>query len=113
MGMSTKHTTASNLQKAINDKLVTIKSVKVESKDDHEMRTITAEQFKNDLDFYIESGVFADSLDFKYELQGKDLTVYAGNMSSYCNVCITVDLVVNDGVRKDDLENIIKKVEED
>lgn len=110
MGMTTRHTSAANLQKAINSNLLTIKSVKVESKDDHESHTITADQFKNDLDFYVESGIFADSIDFKYELSGNNLTVYAGNMSSYCNVCITVDLVVNDGVRKDDLENIIKKV---
>lgn len=111
MGMTTKHTSATNLQKAINEKLVTIKSANVESKDDHEMRTITPEQFKNDLDFYVESGVFADSIDFKYELIGNDLKVYIGNMSSYCNVCITVEMVVNDGVDKNDLENVIRKVD--
>ena len=111
MGIATKHTSAVNLQKAINSNLLTIKSVKVESKDDHESHTITADQFKNDLDFYIESGVFADSIDFKYEVSGNDLTVYAGNMSSYCNVCITVDLSVNDGVSKEDLENEIKRVD--
>lgn len=111
MGMNTKYTTAKQLQKALNDKLVTIQTVKVESKDDHESHTITAEQFKNDLDFYIESGVFADSIDFKYELSGNNLTVYAGNMSSYCDVCITVEMVVNDGLGKDDLENVLKKVD--
>lgn len=110
MGMATKHTSAANLQKAINDKLVTIKSVKVESKGDHEMRTITADQFKSDLDFYVVSGIFADSLDFKYEISGKNLTVHIGNMSNYCDSCITVSLSVNDGVSKEDLENIIKKV---
>lgn len=111
MGMTTRHTSAANLQKAINEKLVTIKSANVESKDDHEMRTITPEQFKNDLDFYVESGVFADSIDFKYELIGNDLKVYIGNMSSYCNVCITVEMIVNDGVDKNDLENVIRKVD--
>lgn len=94
MGMSTKHTSAANLQKAINNNLITVKSVKVESKDDHGSKTITAEQFKTDLDFYIESGIFADSIDFKYVLHGNDLTVYTGNMSSFCSVCITVGLIV-------------------
>lgn len=111
MGMTTRHTSAANLQKAINSNLLTIKSVKVESKDDHESHTITADQFKNDLDFYVESGIFADSIDFKYELSGNNLTVYAGNMSSYCNVCITIEMVVKDDVRKDDLENVIRKVD--
>ena len=111
MGMSTKSTTASNLQKAIKSNLVTIKLVTVESKDNHETSEIPAEQFKNDLDFYMESGVFADSIDFKYELIGNDLKVYIGNMSSYCNDCITVEMVVNDGVDKNDLENVIRKVD--
>lgn len=111
MGIATRHTKALNLQKAINNNLITVKSVKVESKDDHESKTITAEQFKNDLDFYLESGIFADSIDFKYELSGNDLKVYIGNMSSYCNVCITVEMVVNDGVDKNDLENVIRKVD--
>ena len=48
MGMTTKHTSAANLQKTLDQKLVTIKSVSVESKDNHETREIPAEQFKND-----------------------------------------------------------------
>ena len=111
MGMTTWHTSASNLQKALNQKLVTIKSVTVESKDDNGSKTILAEQFKNDLDFYLESGVFADSLDFKYALYGTDLTVYIGNLSCYCDKCITVELIVNEGVDKNDLENVIRKVD--
>ena len=111
MGMTSRHTSAANLQKALNSNLVTIKLVSVESKDSHETSEIPAEQFKNDLDFYLESGIFADSLDFKYVLRGHDLTIYAGNMSSYCNVCITVEMVINDGVDKKDLENVIRKVD--
>lgn len=109
--VTTKPTSAANLQKAINEKLVTINEVHVTSKDsDNESKTITADQFKSDLDFYVESGIFADSLDFKYEISGKNLTVHIGNMSNYCDSCITVSLSVNDGVSKEDLENIIKKV---
>ena len=111
MGMTTRHTNASNLQKALNQKLVTIKSVMVESKDDHGSNTISAEQFKNDLDFYLESGVFADSLDFKYTLYDTELTVYIGNLSCYCDKCITVELIANEGVDKNDLENVIRKVD--
>lgn len=112
MSMNRRATTARNLQKAINDKLVTVQNTRIESKEsDHASKTITAEQFKNDLDFYLESGIFADSIDFKYELGGNKLTIYVGNMSSYCNVCITADLIVNDSVSKEDLENVLRKVE--
>lgn len=109
--VTTKPTSADNLQKAINEKLVTINEVKVTLKDsDHESKTIPTEQFKNDLDFYIESGIFSDSLDFKYEISGKNFTVHIGNMSNYCDSCIAVDMTVNDGVSKNDLENVIRKV---
>ncbi len=109
--ITTKPTSAANLKKALDQNLLTVINAKVESKDDDGTKTITPEQFKNDLDFYVESGVFADSIDFKYELIGNDLKVYIGNMSSYCNVCITVEMVVKDDVRKDDLENVIRKVD--
>ena len=110
MGMTTKHTTAQNLQKAINENLVTIISAKSQSKDDHSEKIITKEQFKSDLDFYMESGVFADTLDCKYEINGNNLFVYIGNMSSYCDKCITVNLTVNDDVSKENLEKVIKRL---
>ena len=112
MSMTTKHTTAFNLRKAINDNLVIVKNVKVTSKDDHFEKTITVEQFKDDLDFYLESGIFADSIDFKYELYNGHLNVYAGNMSCYCNVCILVELDVNEGVNEIELNNVLRKVED-
>lgn len=113
MSMNRRATTARNLQKAINDKLVTIQNIRIDSKgSDHAEKIITADQVQNDLDFYMESGIFADTIDFKYELSGNDLTIYAGNMSSYCNVCITVELTVNDDVSKENLENVLRKVEE-
>lgn len=111
MGMSTRYTTASNLQKAINNNLITVKSAKIESKDDYKITTITAEQFKDDLDFYIEAGIFSDSLDFKYILYDTELIIFIGNMSCYCDKCITVELIVNEGVSKKDLENVIKKID--
>lgn len=111
--ITTKPTSAANLQKAINEKLVTINEVHVTSKDsDNESKNITADQFKNDLDFYLESGIFADSLDCKYELRGTDLTVHIGNMSNYCDSCIAVDLTVNDGATREDLERILRKMED-
>lgn len=112
MGMTTRHTSAANLQKALDQKLVTIKSVTVESKDDHSSKTIPAEQFKNDLEFYVESGIFSDSLDFKYELSGNNLAVDIGFMSSFCDSCITVAFCLNFGASREDLEKVLRKVED-
>ena len=112
MGIWRKRTTARQLQKVINEELVTIKSVKVQSKDDNMEKIITSDQFEDDLDFYLQSELFADSIDFEYSIQEGILTVYAGNMSAYCKVCITAELVIKDAVGKDDLEKFIRKVEE-
>ena len=44
-------------------------------------------------------------------MQGDSLTVDIGNMSPYCDLCITVNLIVNDGVSREDLEKVLKRVE--
>lgn len=112
--MSTRDTTASNLQKVIDEELVTVQKVRIEPKDiEKKEKVITPDQFKEDIDFYMESGIFTDTLDFKYELCGNNLTVYIGNMSSYCDRCITVTLLVNDGVDAKEFEKVFRKVEED
>ena len=112
MGIHMKSTTAENLQKAINDNLVTIISAKSQSKDDDSEKIITKDQFKDNLDFYMESGIFADTLDFKYMIHGNNLTVDIGFMSNFCDLCITVDLLINDGVDAKDFEKVFRKVEE-
>ena len=110
MGIHMKSTTAGNLQKAINDNLVTIISAKSQSKDGDSEKIITKDQFKDNLDFYMESGIFADTLDFKYMIHENNLTVDIGFMSSFCDVCITVEMVVNDGVAVKDFEKVFRKV---
>ena len=113
MSMINKYTTARQIQNAIDSNIVTITNVEVESKDDYSLKEITPDQFKDNLDFYMESGIFADSLDCKYGMQGNNLTVDIGNMSPYCDSCITVNLIKNDGVTREDLEKVLKKVEPD
>ena len=111
--MINKHTTARQLQTAIDSDIVTITNIKVESKDDYSVKEITPNQFKDNLDFYLESGIFADSLDCKYGMQGDGLSVDIGNMSPYCDSCITVNLIINDGVSRENLEKVLKRVEPD
>ena len=113
MSMINKHTTARQLQTAIDSDIVTITNIKVESKDDYSVKEITPNQFKDNLDFYLESGIFADSLDCKYGMQGDGLSVDIGNMSPYCDSCITVNLIINDGVSRENLEKVLKRVEPD
>lgn len=105
-----KSTTAGNLQKAIKNNLVIVTNAQTECKDTHEVETITPEQFVEDLDFYMEAGIFADTLDFKYEITGKEfLQIEAGYMSCYCSHCMKITLRLCDGVA---IEEVTKQLRE-
>lgn len=107
---STRPTTAKNLQKAIKNNLVTVVNAQTECKDTDEVQTISAEQFVTDLDFYVESGIFSDSLDFKYRITGNEfLQIEVGYMSSFCQCCITVTLRLCDGVILDEATKQLKE----
>ncbi|UMY98860.1 hypothetical protein H8S51_011085 [Roseburia rectibacter] len=107
---STRPTTAKNLQKAIKNHLVTVVNAQTECKDTDEVQTITAEQFVTDLDFYMESGIFSDSLDFKYKITGKEfLQIQVGYMSSFCQHCITATLKLCDGIMMEQVEKQLRE----
>lgn len=99
--MSKRFTTSSKLQKALADNLVTVANVIINC-DDGTKKQISAEQFTNDLDFYAESGIFADTLDFQYEPIADDkLFISIGKKSAYCFNEIDVTLQLANGVQTD------------
>lgn len=103
MSMIKYPTSARNLIKAIKSNTVT--NTVLHYKDEDKTVSITPESFMSDLEFYGESGIFADSIDFKYsKTDGRTIIVQAGNMSSYCNCTIAVSLQLNDGITRDDVE---------
>lgn len=107
---STRPTTAKNLQKAIKNHLVTVVNAQTECKDTNEVQTITTEQFITDLNFYMESGIFSDSLDFKYKITGKEfLQIQVGYMSSFCQHCITATLKLCDGIMMEQVEKQLRE----
>ena len=93
-----RRTTAFRLQKIIEDNLVSITSAVVNF-DGRGEEAIPVEKFKEDLEFYANSGIFADTLDFTFEKISEDkLHIAIGKMSSYCYDDIDVALQLNDGV---------------
>lgn len=106
-----KHPTSSgNLIKAINGNMVTVTIVVLYYKGEDKTESITPEAFISDLEFYDESGIFADSIDFKYLRAGKEnLLVQIGNMSPFCDHSIAVFLQVNDGISMDDVETQLRE----
>lgn len=103
--MRTRTTTSKDLCRAIEEGFVEISNASVITKAaiDHEEKIVlTPDQFMKDLHNYMQSGIFADTLDFKFEKCGDGfLVVKIGYVSAYCDHCIKVVLKVCDGVTMD------------
>lgn len=105
-----RRTTTAKLQKIISDNLVSVTSAVV-NYDDKGSETIPVEKFMEDLEFYANSGIFADTIDFTFEKIGEDsIHVAIGKKSSYCYDDIDVTLQLNDGVT---MEAVTKQLYED
>ena len=105
-----KRTTATKLQNLIAENLVTVTNAVV-NYDDKGAETISVERFKEDLEFYANSGIFADTLDFTFEKIGEDkLHIAIGKMSSYCYDDIDVTLQLNEDV---DMQTVTNQLYED
>lgn len=90
--------------------MVAVIEVQTEDKETDEVKEITAEQFCKDLDSYINSGIFSESLDFRYDITGPlDLTVRIGYMSLYCNNCITATLCLCDDTTMKQVKDRLSK----
>lgn len=105
-----RRTTTSRLQKVIANNLVSVTSAVV-NYDDRGAEPISVEKFKEDLEFYINSGIFADTIDFTYEKIAEDkLHIAIGKASCYCYDDIDVTLQLSDGVT---METATKQLHED
>ena len=105
-----RKTTANRLLKAITNNLVSVTSAVV-NHDEGMKEPISDEKFKEDLEFYVNSGIFADTIDFSYEKIAEDrLLISIGKASCYCYDDIDVTLQLNDGVT---IESVTKQLYED
>ena len=101
---------ASRLLKAITDNLASVTSAVV-NHDEGIKEQISDEKFKEDLEFYVNSGIFADTIDFSYEkIAENKLHIEIGKASCYCYDDIDVTLQLSDGV---DMETATKLLYED
>lgn len=105
-----RRTTTARLQKVIADNIVSVTSAVV-NYDDRGKETISVDKFKEDLEFYANSGIFADTLDFTFEKISEDqIHIAIGKMSCYCYDDIDVTLQLSDGVT---METVTKQLYED
>lgn len=105
-----RKTNASRLLKVITNNLVSATSAVV-NHDETGKEPISDEKFKEDLEFYINSGIFADTIDFTYEkIAENKLHIAIGKASCYCYDDIDVTMQLSDGV---DMETVTKQLYED
>lgn len=110
--MTFTNTTAEQIQTAIHNNMVSVTAAKLISKEDFSEKNMAAEQFMEDLEFYVESGIFKDSVDFTYTFSEENLIVSIGSKNPYSNQIIKAALRIKEGITRETLENEIKKVEE-
>lgn len=105
-----RRATANRLLKVITDNLVSVTSAVV-NHDEGIKEQISDEKFKEDLEFYTNSGIFADTMDFTYEkIAENKLHIAIGKASCYCYDDIDITLQLSDGV---DMETATKLLYED
>ena len=93
-----RRTTGSRLQKVIADNLVSVTSAVV-NYDERGKEPISVDKFKEDLEFYANSGIFADTIDFTFEKISEDsIPIAIGKASCSCYDAIDVTLQLSDGV---------------
>lgn len=103
-----KSTSARNLLSVIKNNMVTITNTELHYKCEETVKTVSKEALISDLEFYEESGIFADTIDFKYLKVGNDIIlVQAGNMSPYCECSIKISLKINKDIPMNEIENML------
>lgn len=88
-----KNTNPVKLRDALNNKKLSVTSVKVFI--DDIAREYPTDQFTEDLEFLCESGYMASMIDFKFEIMGDDVTVDIGRMN-LCDSYIVVKMKIAD-----------------
>lgn len=96
-------TTTQKLQSAIKDHLIQIQNVQARRKGTNNTRTITPEQFTENLDFLMESGIFSDAVDIRYEFKDNTVHFHIGYMSQ-CDNSTDAQADLSDGVTQDQIK---------
>lgn len=100
----------------INVALPLLELVKAEcyNKDTYTTSVIDKDTCIENLQFFAESGVLTDCMGWTYERNpdsDKEYIFETGRMNQESNAFITVWMRLNDGVTREDLEKILKRVE--
>lgn len=110
-----KQTTTKQLNSAITNNLLHIAKVEVYHKTSRKTETIDTDKFYENFSFLCESGCFMGALGWHYERDFKTngYICEVGRMNPDCEVIISVYLRVANGVDAEDIDEILKIMEEE
>ena len=102
-----RKTTTQKLHEAISNNLLTIVKVQCSYKSSNRIDEINKEEFKDNLDFLSESGVFSGFVDWHFEMSPSEKGEYiieSGAKNPYSENIVTVYLRVGEDVDVEDIE---------
>ena len=114
MSIYTRPSTAQHLQNALDTEKLTLTGATVHPTafSNENPRELTAEQIQSDFDFYMESGVFSGTLDFRYyQPTPETVEIYVGYHSPYCAESIDIHCKVAAGVTADEVKELLYYVD--
>ena len=101
-----KRTTTKKLLEAIANNLLIITKAECHYKSSSRIDKISADKFKDSLDFLCESGIFSESLGWHYERDHKtnDYILETGRYNPHSEIIITVYMRICNGASAENVE---------
>ena len=108
-----KRTTTKQLQNALSNNLLTIEGAESYNKTTHQTDQISADQFRDSLDFLCET-VFSPCIGWYFEknYETGNYEVDCGRMNPNTDLIVIAHLRVNDNVTTEDIEQALLFLEE-
>lgn len=109
-----KVTTTTKINGALTNNLVKVEKVEVYNKTSGKTETMDTDRFTENLSFLCESGVFSDAVGWHFErdIETNGYIAETGRMNPDSEIIVSVYLRVADGVSTEEVEKILKVVEE-
>ena len=110
-----RKTTTQKLHEAISNNLLTIVKVQCSYKSSNRIDEINKEEFKDNLDFLSESGVFSGFIDWHFEMspsKKREYIIDSGAKNPYSENIVTAYLRISDDLNVEDIERILLFEEE-
>ncbi len=108
-------TTTQKLHEAISNNLLKIVKVQCSYKSSNRIDEINKEEFKDNLDFLSESGVFSGFIDWHFEMspsKKREYIIDSGAKNPYSENIVTAYLRISDDLNVEDIERILLFEEE-